>query len=94
MKKINVLFIIFALFLVFGLNANAKVYVGNVSEDSVYTLSDTKYDQETGEVTYQKVTYSKNTYWASLLTSTLLPAASLSVQFVVVYVFLLYATFW
>lgn len=45
------------------ISAASSVHVGNVGDgECVYTLSDAQYDEETGELTYQKITYSKNTY--------------------------------
>ena len=90
MKKINILFVIFALCLmVYGLNANANVYVGNVTDNnSVYTLSDTKYDQETGEVTYQKISYNKNTYLTTNVTESDAAGGSVDVSNDAQYVFI------
>ena len=64
MKKIKLLIV--AMLLVFVTSviqfANAEVYVGNIEDECVYTLSDTIYDEETGKLAYQKVSYNKNTY--------------------------------
>ena len=65
MKKINLLvsmFLMFALFVCL-VPVNANVYVGKQEgAASVYQLSETQYDEETGKVSYQKISYSKNPY--------------------------------
>ena len=61
MKKINLLvsmFLMFALFVCL-VPVNANVYVGKEeAATSVYQLSETQYDVETGKVSYQKISYS------------------------------------
>ena len=58
--------------------SSGEVYAGNATSSSVYTLSDTVYDEETNKVAYQKVTYSKNTY--ATTTCSQLDAAGDSVE--------------
>lgn len=65
MKKINLLvsmFLMFALVMCL-VPVNANVYVGKQeTTTSAYQLSETKYDEETGKVSYQKISYSQNPY--------------------------------
>ena len=80
MSKIKLLIITFVMILTFAFlqTADAKVSVGNVETNSVYTLSDTLYDEETGKLSYQKITYSQNTY--TTMNSTEIDAAGGSVD--------------
>ena len=82
MKKIKILIALVILSLVFInlLPANAasnKISVGDNVKNSVYTLSETEYDEETNKVSYQKISYSKQTY--QTMTCTSLDAAGQSV---------------
>ena len=64
MNKIKLFIVAVILFLTCASFAKveAKVHVGNNDGESVYTLSEAIYDEETGKVAYQKISYSKNTY--------------------------------
>ena len=81
MKKINLLvsmFLMFALVMCL-VPVNANVYVGKQeTTTSAYQLSETKYDEETGKVSYQKISYSQNPYTTT--TPTELDAAGGSVE--------------
>ncbi len=80
MSKIKLLIITFVMILAFNFIqiAKANVCVGNVEGDTVYTLSDTLYDEDSGKLAYQKISYSKNTYTTT--TATELDAAGGSVD--------------
>lgn len=64
MNKIKILLIALVLFFTCAslTKVDAKVHVGNAENGSVYNLSETIYDEETGKVAYQKISYNKNTY--------------------------------
>ena len=73
MKKIKML-IAMAIFTIVFINllpasaASDVICTGDNVPNSVYTLSDTVYDEETGKVAYQKISYSKNTYQTTMCT--------------------------
>ena len=74
MNKIK-LFIV-ALFMVVAFSLTGLMRVDAAEENSVYTISDTTYDEESGKLSYQKITYNKNTY--STMNTTSLDAAGQS----------------
>lgn len=58
MSKIKLLIITFVMILTLTFAQTITVK----ALDSVYTISDTTYDEESGKLSYQKISYSKNTY--------------------------------
>ena len=89
MSKIKLLIITLVMVLTctFLQTADASVYVGNVETNSVYTLSDTVYDEDTGKLAHQKITYSQDTYTTMNCTETDAAGGSVDVSNDAQYVF-------
>ena len=48
----------------------SNLFSVDAAESSVYTLSDTTYDEESGKLSYQKISYSQKTYQTLNTTTT------------------------
>ena len=93
MKKIKIL-IALAIFTIVFVNllpasaASDVICVGDNVANSVYTLSETIYDEETNKPAYQKISYSKNTYQTTMCTESDAAGGSIEVSNDAQYVFL------
>lgn len=91
MKKIKIVsFLLTLIVLVVSLNSVSALSVGNADGDSVYTLSEAKYDIETEKLAYQKISYSKNTYKTTTVTDVDATGAPVDVSSDAQYIFLPY----
>ena len=77
MNKIKLLIITFVMVLSFSLMSLVSVKAAE-GGNSVYNITDTTYDEDSGKLSYQKISYNKNTYETTSVTK--LDAAGQSVD--------------